>query len=168
MVNKNKLKHDSDDDDPELLFDDDFSSVGIFDVDDEISSSIKCKRQATLVEATVGKKQERSDKTKRKIKPTNRFCTNVALKDRQHLYATEGRTYQQNRALLTTPKMKSNVLPTLGVSQTDTQLILLFPPGELLPRQPAPSQGGACIVAGQYSPNHGTRFPVFNSLQVQP
>lgn len=76
----------------------------------------------------MGKEQERVDKTKRKIKTTNRLGTNVALKDRQHLYATESRSYQQNRALLMIPKMKSNVLP----SSEPAPDFPLFPAGVLL------------------------------------
>ena len=89
------------------MFDDDFSSIGLFDDADEIPSAVKRKRLSTLAAVTVGAAQERQDKTKRKIKPTNRFGTNVAMKDRQHLYATESRTYQQNRALLMGPASKT-------------------------------------------------------------
>ena len=67
----------------------------------------KRKRLSTLAEVTVGTAQECQDKTKRKIKPTYRFGTNVALKGRQHLYATESRTYQKNRELLMVPASKT-------------------------------------------------------------
>ena len=113
------------DDGSEVSLDDDFSSIGLFDDADEISSSVKRKHLSTLAEVTVGTAPEHQDKIKRKIKPTNRFGTNVALKDRQYLYATESRTYQKNRALLMVPASKAapdipafpvNVLsaPTLG------------------------------------------------------
>ena len=95
------------DDGSEVFFDDDFSCIGLFDDADEIQSAVKRKRLATLAAVKVGAAQERQDKTKRKIKPTNRFGTNVAMKDRQHLYATESRTYQQNRALLMLPASKT-------------------------------------------------------------
>ena len=116
------------DDGSEVSLDDNFSSIGLFDDADEISSSVKRKRLSTLAEVTVGTAQERQDKI-----PTNRFGTNVALKDRQHLYATESRTYQKNRALLMVPASKPapdtpafpvNVLsaPTLGtVPQVPSQ-----------------------------------------------
>jgi hypothetical protein len=64
----------------EVSLDDDFSSIGLYDDDDELSSSVKRKRLSTLAEVTVGTAQERQDKTKRKIKPTNCLGTNVALK----------------------------------------------------------------------------------------
>jgi hypothetical protein len=95
------------DDGSQVSLDDDFSSIGLFDDDDEGSSLVKRKRLSTLAELTVGTAQERQDKTKRKIKPTNRFGNNVALKGRQHMYATESATYQKNRALLMLPKSKT-------------------------------------------------------------
>jgi hypothetical protein len=63
-----------------IFFDDDLSSVDMFDGADEFSSFVKRKRLHTLAEATVSKEQERANKTKRKIKPTNILGTNVALK----------------------------------------------------------------------------------------
>jgi hypothetical protein len=100
LVEVERFKNKQTDDGSEVLFDDDFSSIGLFDDADEIPSTVKRKRLSTLATVTVGAAQERQDKTKRKIKSTNRFGTNVAVKDRQHLYAIESRTYQQNRALL--------------------------------------------------------------------
>ena len=102
-----RFKNKQTDDGSEVLFDNDFSSIGLFDDTDEIPSAVKRKRLSTLAAVTVGAAQERQDKSKRSIKPTNRLGTNVAMKDRQHLYATESRTYQQNRALLMTPASKT-------------------------------------------------------------
>jgi hypothetical protein len=114
----------------------------------EISSLVKRKHFSTLAELTVGTAQERQDKTKRKNKSTNRFGTNVALKDRQHLYATESRTYQKNRALLLAPANKTvpdilafpvNVLsaPKLGaVLQLPSQTSAL------------PADPGSAVIAG--------------------
>ena len=96
------------DDGSEVSLDDDFSSIGLFDDNDEMS---------TLAEVTVDTAQERQDKTKRKIKPTNRLGTNVALKGRQHLYATESRTYQKNRTLLMFPA--SHKEPAIPVFPTN-------------------------------------------------
>jgi hypothetical protein len=79
--------------------------------------------------------REWANKNKRKIKPTNRLGTNVALKDRQHLYATESHSYQQNHALLMILMMKANVLPIAAPPALD---IPLFPTGVLLvPEQDA-------------------------------
>ena len=61
------------DDGSEVSLDDDFSSIGLFDDADEISSSVKRKRLSMLAEVIVGTAQERQDKTKRKINPTNRL-----------------------------------------------------------------------------------------------
>ena len=61
------------DDGSDVSFDDDFSSIGLFDDADEISSSVKRKRLSMLAEVIVGTAQERQDKTKRKINPTNRL-----------------------------------------------------------------------------------------------
>jgi hypothetical protein len=108
---QNKQADDGPDDGSHVSIDDDFSSIGLFDDDDETSSLVKRKRLSTLAEVTVGTAQERQDKTKRKIKPTNRLGTNVALKGRQHLYATESRTYQKNRGLLMNPA--SNKVPDI-------------------------------------------------------
>ena len=68
------------DDASEYSPDGDFSSIGLFDDDEEISSAVKRKCMSTLAEVTVGTATERQDKTKRRIKPTNRLGTNVALK----------------------------------------------------------------------------------------
>ena len=100
LMDVERFKNKQNDDESDDSFDDDFSSIGIFDDADEVSSSVKRKRFSTLAEVTVDTEQERADKTKRRIKPTNRLGTNMALKGRQHLYATESRTYQKNRALL--------------------------------------------------------------------
>jgi hypothetical protein len=99
------------DDESEVLFDDNFSSVELFDDADEVPSAVKRKRLSTLAEATVGAAQERQDKTKRTIKPTNRLGTNVAMKDRQHLYATESLSYQKNRALFMVPARRLTSCP---------------------------------------------------------
>jgi len=81
LVDVERFKNKQTDDGSEVLFDDDDT--------DEIPSAVKSKRLSTLATVTVGAAQKRQDKTKRKIKSTNRFGTNVAVKDRQHLYATE-------------------------------------------------------------------------------
>ena len=86
------------DDQSEYSLDGDLSSIGLFEDDGEISSAVKRKRLSTLAEVTVGTAAERRDKTKRKIQPTNRLGTNVALKGRRHLYETHTRTYLKNRA----------------------------------------------------------------------
>jgi hypothetical protein len=143
------------DDRSEVSLDDEFSSIGLFEDADEISSSTKRKRLSTLAEVTVGTAQERQDKTKRKIKPTNRFGTNVALKGRQHLYESESQTYQKNRTLLMVPTSKvpaipvpvfpANVLsaPTLGtVSQVPAILVPVFPANVLS----APTLGAVSAV----------------------
>jgi len=87
----------------------------------------------------VGAAQERQDKTKRKIKATNRFGTNVTVKDRQHLYATESRTYQQNRALLMAPAKKT-------IPETPT-----FPVNISSAPKPGIAPGIALIIPNQNS-----------------
>jgi hypothetical protein len=108
-VERFQSKHvdDGPDDGSHISIDDDFSSIGLFDDEDDTSSLVKREHLTTLAEVTVGTAQERQDKTKRKIKPTARLGTNVALKGRQHLYATESATYQKNRGLLMIPKSKT-------------------------------------------------------------
>jgi hypothetical protein len=81
IVDVEKFKNKQNDDDADDLLDDNFSSIGMFDDADAASSSVKRKRLTTLAEAAVGKEHECADKTKRRIKPTNRLGTNVALKD---------------------------------------------------------------------------------------
>ena len=52
------------DDGSEFSPDGDFSSIGLFDDDEEISSAVKCKRLSTLAEVTVGTATEHQDKTR--------------------------------------------------------------------------------------------------------
>ena len=136
------------DDGSEVLFDDDLFSIGLLDDADEISSAAKRKRLSTLAEVTVGAAQEREDKTKRKIKPTNRLDTNVALKDRQHLYATESRTYQRNRALLVTPASKTVPdVPTFPVDELSAPTLGVVPP---VPNQNSvlSADPGSAVITG--------------------
>jgi len=98
LLDVERFSNKRNDDESEVLFDDDFSSVELFDDAEE-----------------VGAAQERQDKTKRIINPTNRLGTNVALKDRQHLYATESRTYQKNCALLMIPDVPMFPVNVLSV-----------------------------------------------------
>ena len=79
LLDVERFKNKQTDDGSEVLFDDDFSSIGLFDDTDEIPSAVKRKRLSTLAAVTVGAAQERQDKSKRTIKPTNRFGTNVAM-----------------------------------------------------------------------------------------
>jgi len=141
LVDVERFKNKQTDDGSEVLFDDDFSSIGLFDDTDEIPSAVKRKRLSTLAAVTVGAAQERRDKSKRTIKPTNRLGTNVAMKDRQHLYASANRTYQQNRALLMVPT--SNTIPDIpafpaDVSATPKLGIVPFVPNpdSVLPADP--------------------------------
>jgi hypothetical protein len=102
----------------------------------------------------MGTAQESQDKTKCKIKPTNRLGTNVALNGRQHLYVTEGRTYQKNRSLLMVPASKT--VPDIPVFPVD---VLSAPkPGDV-PQIPSQSsalladQGSAVIDGAGHSDN---------------
>jgi hypothetical protein len=138
LLDVKRFQNKQTDDGSEVSLDDDFSSIGLFEDDDEVSSSTKCKRLSTLAEVTVGTAQECQDKTKRKIKPTNRLGTNVALKGRQHLYATESRTYQKNHALLMVPASKT--VPEIPVFPVD---VLSAPkPGDV---SQVPSQSSAYL-----------------------
>ena len=152
------------DDGSGVSLNDDFSSIGLFDDNDEMSSSAKRKRLSTLAEVTVGTAQERQDTTKRKIKLTNLFGTNVALRGRQHLYATESRTYQKNRTLLMVPA--SHKEPAIPVFPTN---VLAAPTlGEVLQ---APSQtstlpadpGSAVIDATGHPVIDATGHPVIDA-----
>ena len=77
LLNVERFTNKQTDDGSEFSPDSDFSSIGLFDDDEEISSAVKRKRLSTLAEVTVGTATERQDKTKRRIKPTNRLGTNV-------------------------------------------------------------------------------------------
>jgi hypothetical protein len=142
---------------------------------------VKRKRLSTLAEVTVGTAQERQDKTKRKIKPTNRLGTNVALKGRQHLYATESATYQKNRALLIIPKSKtvpdilafpvdgnsinSNDLTNIydGVHSDLFELLFQTLPTDSQYRVPGPNPGncfGPLLLSGQ---DHPAAFPALDT-----
>ena len=109
----------------------------------------------------MGTATERQDKTKRRIKPTNRLGTNVALKGRQHLYATESRTYQKNRTLLMVPA--SQAVPAIPVFPAN---VLAAPTlGEVLHDQNQTStlpadQGSAVLDATGHSVNGTTGQPV--------
>jgi len=72
------------------------------DLENEVTSSVKRKLQATLAGVTVGKQQKRLS-GKRQHKPTERFGINVGIKDPLVLYASHSRTLQENRRLLTEP-----------------------------------------------------------------
>ena len=63
LLNVERITNKQTDDGPEVSLDDDFSSIGLFDDADEISSSVKRKRLSTLAEVTLGTAQERQDKT---------------------------------------------------------------------------------------------------------
>jgi len=102
------------------------------DLDDEATSSVKRKLQATLAGATVGKQQNRLS-GKRQHRPTERFGINVAIKDTQVLYATQNRTFQENRRLLTEPYRPHALRQSTEQSSTDsdppqdTSSSILFP-----------------------------------------
>jgi hypothetical protein len=148
LLDVERFENKQTDDGSEVSLDDDFSSIGLFDDADEISSSVKRKRLSTLAEVTVGTAQERQDKTKCKIKPTNRFGTNVALKDRQHLYATESRTYQKNRALLMVPASKTVPdIPAFPVNVFSAPKLGAVPP---VPSQTSalPADPGSAVIGG--------------------
>jgi len=68
-----------DDDDQHLSFDEDLSSVGMFDIGDESSSSTKRKLQSTLAGATIGKEQLRRDKTKDSVLTRSRRTSNISM-----------------------------------------------------------------------------------------
>jgi hypothetical protein len=106
-------KAQDDGDDIDDFFDDEFideSSFDVADVTDDPPLSGKRKLQATLAGATVGKQQDRSE-GKRTHKPTNRFGINAEQKDKQVLFATSNRTFQQNFQLLTVPGKHSQQVP---------------------------------------------------------
>jgi hypothetical protein len=148
LVDVERFENKQPDDGSEVFVDDDFSSIGLFDDADEIPSAVKRKRLSTLATVTVGAAQERQDKTKRKIKSTNRFGTNVAVKDRQHLYATESRSYQQNRALLMAPAKKTiPEVPTFPVDISSAPKPGIAP---LIPNQNSDT-GSAAINAEGHS-----------------
>jgi len=110
QVERSRIFHDEDDID--VFLDDDFSSDtdGNQDFDGGPSSSVKRKLQATVAGATVGKQQDRSS-DKRQHKPTERYGINVAIKDKQVLYATQNRTLKENRRLLMEPYQPSKRAP---------------------------------------------------------
>ena len=54
LVDVERFKNKQTDDGSEVFFDDDFSSIGLFDDADEIQSAVKRKRLATLDTVTVG------------------------------------------------------------------------------------------------------------------
>ena len=62
LLDVERFKNKQTDDGSEVLFDDDFSSIGLFDDTDEIPSAVKRKRLSTLAAVTVGAAQERQDK----------------------------------------------------------------------------------------------------------
>jgi len=134
-----KSKTGNNDDDIDMFFDsDDGGSSPTFD---EPESSVQRQIQATVAGATMGKQQDRSS-GKRQHKPTERFGINVAVKDKQVLYATQNRTLQQNKRLLTEPYRPPARAPkhTTASASGDfhppqAPLITLFPENVLVESQ---------------------------------
>ena len=125
-----------DDDDIDMFSDSD--EGGSSPTFDEPESSVQRQIQTTVAGATIGKQQSRSA-GKRPHKPTLRFGVNVAVKDKQVLYATQNRTLQQNKRMLMEPYQP----PARAPKRTPTSvsgdyqppqgpLVTLFPENVLL------------------------------------